>query len=78
MIELNCITCKSCGESYLVGIGGKSIKDKGSGGNLDGTPYMSIGSNELKDEPITLKEGDTYLCPNCGAECIIENAKEVK
>lgn len=77
MVSLQCVSCKSCKNSYMVGFCGKDVRTKKlDGGNFDGVPYVAIGCGELKGA-LEIKAGDKIPCPNCGEKCIVEDAKPV-
>jgi len=74
MVVLNCITCKDCMHSYLVGINDKDIRK--SSGSDEG--FFAIGHDELDIIEKQITKGDKIPCPNCGKECIVDNAKDVE
>ena len=67
---LQYIHCDNCDATYLVGIGGRSTDKKGSGGNMEGVPYVAFGCDELKDSAKVVA-GNLRPCPKCGRECTV-------
>lgn len=65
------IHCDECGDVYLVGIMGKCVDKKGSGGTLDGVPYVAFGNEELADAK-EIVAGNLHKCPCCGRECNVQ------
>ena len=69
-MKLQFISCKQCKKDYLVGINGKNVQGKGSGGNN----YVAFSNDEIN-------EGDNIKnvvpCPSCGIECEVKESKEV-
>lgn len=72
------VYCQICDALYMVGFMGKSIKGKGSGGNLGGVPYLALGNEELENVPNIFKEGDGHPCPHCGLLCKVSVGKPVE
>jgi len=65
---------KHCGTTWLVGINGKDIRGWGSGGELDGTPYLAFGNDEIEKAVMLPEESE---CPTCGELTKIETSEPV-
>jgi len=65
-VTLQVICCKKCGTDTLVGIDGKDISGRGSGGET----FIAFGNDEIEQAPKLKK---LAVCPQCGTKCKIEN-----
>ena len=71
-MRLQFITC--CKKTWLVGVDGKNISNATmSGGQVEGTPFLAVGNDELRKAPPIPK---TCPCPICGKQVKVESSEE--
>lgn len=73
-IKLSFIRCDKHKADILVGVDGKYIgKKKYNGGTFEGTPYITIGNDEVENAPPL---GTEVECPQCGETHKVHGAIE--
>jgi len=71
MSTIQSIHCNKCDISWLVGIDGKDITDKGGGGKN----FIAFGKDEIESAP---KISKTKPCKKCGKLCKVKSSTSKK